>query len=98
MDVGPFYILFGYRLKSSRKQCTNFMAAESKNRDVDVIALNKGCGLWLDKIDHPIWLNTTEEKSGYHETLIFFFINLLERLRSIDLGEPSIVEMFYSDK
>lgn len=98
MDPGPFYILFGYRLKSSSKQCTNFMAAESKNRDVDVIALNKGCGLWLEKIDRPIWLNTTEEKSGYHETLIFFFINLLERLRSVDLGEPSILEMFYSDK
>jgi hypothetical protein len=74
------------------------MALESQNRDVDVVALNRGCGLWFDDFANPVWLNTTEEKSGFHETLIFFFINLLERLRSIDLGEPSIIEMFYSDK
>jgi len=94
----PFFTLFGFRLKSALERCTEFMSLAATDRDVDVVALDRGCGIWIDDRPNPVWLNTTEEKSGSHETLIVFFVGLLETLRSIDLGEPSFAEMFWSDK
>ena len=94
----PFFTLFGYRLKSSIERCTEFMSVDKAYRDVDVVALDRGGGVWIVDRPDPVWVHTTEEKSGWHETLIFFFVGLLETLRSIDLGEPSFLEMFWSDK
>lgn len=74
------------------------MAATALNKDVDLVALDRGCGLWLTDRPAPLWLNATKARTGFHETLIIFFVGLLDSLRLVDLGEPSLLEMFYSDE
>ncbi len=96
MDSGPFFVLFGYRMKSSFNKCTQFMKQSAVDKDVQAVVLNNGCGIWLEDYTEPVWIKATELKSGQHETLLLFFISLLQALVSIDLGEPSFLELFYS--
>ena len=95
---GPFFTLFGYRLKSSKDSCTKFMAKSAEHFDVDVVALDTGCGIWLSDQKKPAWINSTDNSQNYHETLLFFFIGLLEDLRSVELGNPRFSELFWSNE
>jgi hypothetical protein len=89
---GPTYILFGYQLKTSIQSCLNFMESEETD-DITVLALNSGCGIWVNSRDHPLWLEGTAVEQNSYETLAIFYVTLLETLRSIDLGEPSFIKM-----
>jgi len=94
----PFFTLFGYRLKATTKRCKDFMELHAVHQDIDVVALDSGCGIWVEDRPKPVWLNSTEAKIGNHETLIIFFVGLLQTLQAIDLGEPNYLEMFYSNE
>jgi len=89
---GPTFFVFGYRSGTSDEAYKEFMSRFCERREAAVVALSKGCGIWIEEHPNPIWLNTTDEKEGWHETLALFFVSLLEELRSIDLGSPNFLE------
>lgn len=91
---GPIYTLFGYHLKSSKDACLGFMSKAAIDYDVGVVALDTGLGVWVSDGNKPTWLIGTNPSTGYYETLLLFFVSLLEDLRSIDLGNPSFLDMF----
>ena len=99
---GPVYLLFGYRLAVSTEACTTFMKEASKSDDIGVVALDRGLGIWLEWPGHPLhgtatWVNTSDEKDDFHETLAYFFAGLLNDLEAMDLGTRSFTE-YLGDK
>jgi hypothetical protein len=96
MRRGPFYMLFGYKLKTQINSCLQFMEIWKKSLDVNVFALDSGCGIWI--IDRPrtVWLEATDPSQNVYETLAIFYVGLLEALREIDLGNPSFMEMIFT--
>ena len=61
--------------------------------DIVVVALNRGCGIWVTGRTRPVWLEGTAVGENSYETLALFYVTLLETLRGIDLGEPSFIKM-----
>ncbi len=97
MEPGPLFTLFCFRLRSSTQRCTEFMSREALRHNVDIVALDCGCGIWISDRPDPVWLNATVKQAGFYETLLIFFVGLLDSLRSVDLGEPRFQEMLWSD-
>jgi hypothetical protein len=93
MSRGPDYILFGYRLKTSIQSCLDFMGTYKYKKDVGVVALDSGSGVWIGRRQKPVWFHGTAADQNLYETLAFFYITLLQALQSTDLGEPNFVEM-----
>jgi hypothetical protein len=93
MKSEPSYILFGYQLKTSVQSCCEFMES---NKSITVVALNNGCGVWITERNEPAWVLATAAEQNLYETLTIFYVNLLEELQSIDLGEPHFINMLYS--
>jgi hypothetical protein len=97
---GPLFWLFGYRLSASTTACIDFMREISDSADVGVAALDKGLGIWVEMPQGSItavWMNTSDEKDDFHETLAYFFAGLLNELETIDLGTRNYFE-FLGDK
>jgi len=92
MNRGPSFILFGYRLNTSVTSCLDLMESHGTD-DVFVLALNRGCGIWVEGRTHPVWLEGTAVDENSYESLAVFYVTLLETLRAIDLGEPSFIKM-----
>ena len=95
MERGPFYILFGYQLKTSAHSCVAFMNA---HKDIDIVALDNGLGIRLMDSGRIVWVQATAAEHNLYETLVFFYVSLLEGLRSIDLGEPNFLDMIFGNK
>lgn len=93
MSRGPGYILFGYRLKTSVQSCLDFMGPYKSKKDVAVVALNSGCGVWIGRRNKPIWFHGTVTDQNVYETLAFLYVTLLQNLQNTDLGEPNFIEM-----
>ena len=65
-----------------------------------MVALNTGLGLWIEQPPKPTtatWLNASDEKDGWHETLALFFVTLLSSLDITDLGVPNFLD-YVGDK
>jgi hypothetical protein len=84
----PFLIVFGYELKTKSDTCLQFMNPFVDLCDVNVVALNKGLGVWLtnNSKSRAIWLNTSDET--LHQTLALFFLSFLDDLNSLVLPTP----------
>ena len=91
---GPCYIVFGYKMATTRQRCLEFIKENSRSDDVVIIALDSGGTIWLEGKDNPVWLTTSEPEVNYHATLAFFFVTLLEACREIDLGNPNLLDFF----
>ena len=55
----------------------------------------RGLGIYVESKEKPLqpyWLNTSEVQTGFHETLMYFLVNLLRDLENIDLGVPDFFE------
>jgi hypothetical protein len=66
MQRGPFYVLFGYRLKTFVQSCQDFMA---EDEEFQVVALDRGFGIWVADRDKPLWLEATSVEHNVYETL-----------------------------
>jgi hypothetical protein len=72
----------------------------SVHEEVQVVALDKGCGLWIvieeTKCKKLCWLEGTSPENNLYETLTVFYMSLLEMLRDIDLGEPRFLDILWN--
>jgi hypothetical protein len=92
---GPLFILFGYRFATTTEACRDFAMEFSDKADVEVVVLEKGLTIWLEKKGEPltaVFLPATEKNAGFHETLAIFLAGLLSDLQSIDLGVPNFMQ------
>jgi len=96
-EVGPAFYVFGYRLKAAKETCSDFAKSAVDGHVVTVVALDTGLTISVQGHDNvnPVWLNATSPEMDLYETLVLFYVSLLEDLRTIDLGNPSYIETFY---
>jgi len=96
----PIFYLFGYKLGTSTDACKQLMQDISTKDEVAVVALDTGLGIWIEDKGKPlrtVWLNASETQTGFHETLMYFFVSLLRDLETTDLGVPNLFD-WVSDK
>ena len=101
MSRGPEFFLFGYKLTTTPDACTEFARASTIEGDTHVVALNRGCSIWVTRPgadDLCIWLNATDSKRNLYETLVIFYVDLLETLRMTDLGAPNYLKMLFTEE
>jgi hypothetical protein len=99
MRRGPTFFLFGYRLGTTTARCLDFVSDRIAAEDTAVAALDSGLTIFLEKkngVVKPIWLPATDNSSGVYDTLTFFFVALLERIRATDLGQPRMLDLLGS--
>lgn len=92
----PLFYLFGYKFRTKEKACTTFIMENSIEDDVSITALDRGLTLRLEEYENPIWLTTSDHNDDFYETLVFFFVDLLEGLNGIKLETTSFVNMLYN--
>ena len=96
MSRGPEFFLFGYKMATTQDSCRDFVRCYPT--DVNVVALDAGGTIWVsgESMDDCMWLNTTDEGKNLYETLVLFYVTLLELLGDIDLGSPNYMHVFWS--
>jgi hypothetical protein len=98
MRRGPFFDLFGYRLKARVQSCIKFMESAQDDEEIGIASLDSGIGIWVGdkKSARAVWLESTAPERSVYETLALYYVGLLESLRQIDLGNPSYLEMLFT--
>lgn len=97
---GPIFILFGYTLKTDKEACVSFVRANEIKENVSVFALDTGGTIYIKNQEgadfSPVFLTTSAErpgKKGVHFTLGLFFLDILESLDKVDLGQVDFKDL-----
>ena len=96
---GPHFFLFGYKLTTTPEACSEFARSSPIEEDTHVVALDRGCTIWITRAPGDVdcvFLNATNSEKNLYETLVLFFVDLLEALRTIDLGVPNYIGTLFS--
>jgi hypothetical protein len=94
---GPHCILFGYKFSTTTDRCVEFASNCLPVDNTQVVVLDKGCTLWVTdrgKGPYCVWINATETSRNLYETLVFFYVSLLQNLQDTDLGTPDYISTF----
>lgn len=91
--IPPFFMVFGYKLKTS----VDNLISSMKYDDTTIISLDNGLNVWIEGRDKPVWIEATDMNKGEYQTLVLFYMLLLDTLKKIDLGEPNFMEMLIQD-
>jgi hypothetical protein len=94
-DTRPFFVLFGYELKTTEEACRDFLQ-NAIDEDLSIVALDAICSLWIERPEGdvlPVILNTVNPQTGTYDTLGLWFAALLDGLSQIDLGTPPYIKM-----
>lgn len=88
---GPFFFLFGYKLKTSVSGCKDFLIKFAKEGDTAIVALDTGSTVWIGPDDYskparPEWLPGTNFDYELYGTLALFFTTLMEVCEDTALG------------
>ena len=97
---GPFFFLFGYKLKTSVSGCKDFLIKFAKKEDTAVVTLDSGSTAWIGPLDdyskpaRPEWLPGTNFNYEFYGTLALFFTTLMDVCKDTELGSLDFKKMY----